>query len=61
MTDNAATRVDRENSPISGNVRSMVKPSQGDRLEWLFREALRRQQVHPLRELLRRYRSREGA
>ena len=29
--------------------------------EWLFRDALRRRQVHPLMELLRRYRDQEGA
>ena len=32
-----------------------------ERFEWLFRDALRRRQVHPLMELLRRYRGQEGA
>jgi len=32
-----------------------------DRVEWLFRDSLRRSQVHPLMELLRRYRDQEGA
>jgi len=32
-----------------------------DRVEWLFRDSLRRREVHPLMELLRRYRDQEGA
>ena len=28
----------------------------GSRIDWLFRDALRRRQIHPLMELLRRYR-----
>lgn len=35
--------------------------ARADRVEWLFRDALRRRQVHPLMELLRRYRGRESA
>ncbi|MFL6625914.1 MAG: hypothetical protein ACJ8G1_05640 [Vitreoscilla sp.] len=30
-----------------------------DRVDWLFRDSLRRHQVHPLMELLRRYRDQE--
>ena len=61
MIDEIASRTHRENSRGSGEVHSQGKSTQGDRLEWLFREALRRQQVHPLMELLRRYRSQGGA
>ena len=32
-----------------------------DRVEWLFRDSLRRSQVHPLMAVLRRYRDQEGA
>jgi hypothetical protein len=32
-----------------------------DRVEWLFRDSLRRRQVHPLMELVRRYRDQERA
>jgi hypothetical protein len=35
--------------------------SQADRVEWLFRDSLRRRQVHPLMELLRRYRGQDAA
>ncbi len=35
--------------------------ARADRVDWLFRDALRRRQVHPLMEPLRRYRDREGA
>jgi hypothetical protein len=31
-----------------------------ERVEWLFRESLRRRQVHPLMELVRRYRGDQG-
>jgi hypothetical protein len=34
--------------------------TRADRVDWLFRDALRRRQVHPLMELLRRYRGQEG-
>ena len=61
MIDEVATRTPCGNSPGSGKAPSRDTPAQGDRLEWLFRDALRRQQVHPLMELVRRYRSREGA
>jgi hypothetical protein len=30
-----------------------------DRVDWLFRDSLRRREVHPLMELLRRYRDQE--
>ncbi len=30
-----------------------------DRVEWLFRDSLRRRQLHPLMALLRRYRDQE--
>ena len=35
--------------------------AQGNRIEWLFRDALRRGHVHPLMELLRRYRGQDAA
>jgi len=35
--------------------------ARAERVEWLFRDSLRRRQVHPLMELLRRYRGQEGA
>ena len=61
MTDEAATGVHRENAPSSQLMHARETPAGDERLEWLFREALRRKQVHPLMELLRRYRSQEGA
>lgn len=61
MIDEVATRTPCGNPPGSGEPQSRNTPVQGGRLEWLFREALRRQQVHPLMELMRRYRSQEGA
>ena len=61
MTDEVATRAHCENAPNSGRAHPAETSAQGDRLAWLFREALRRQQVHPLMELLRRHRSQEGA
>jgi|GEM_PF-1298941 len=61
MIDEVATCTPSGNTPGSGTVLLRDTPAQGDRLEWLFREALRRQHVHPLMELLRRYRSQEGA
>jgi hypothetical protein len=48
-------------SPAQAQAPASEKPAQGDRLAWLFRETLRRHQVHPLMELLRRYRGQEGA
>jgi hypothetical protein len=34
-----------------------TEPARGaGRIEWLFRDALRQQQMHPLMELVRRYR-----
>jgi hypothetical protein len=35
---------------------SPAVPAPADRIEWLFRDSLRRRQVHPLMDLLRRYR-----
>jgi len=35
-------------------------PTQPGRIAWLFRDTLRRRQVHPLMELLRRYRDQDA-
>jgi hypothetical protein len=35
------------------------KPARQERIDWLFRDALRSRQVHPLMELVRRYRERD--
>lgn len=32
-----------------------------DRVDWLFRDALRRREIHPLMRLVRAYRERRGA
>jgi len=60
MNDDTATRV-YPVSPPEVRPTPSAEPAQGDRVEWLFRDALRRRQVHPLMELLRRYRGQEGA
>jgi hypothetical protein len=44
-------------------VRAVVEPvgaapDSTSRIDWLFRDALRNQQVHPLMDLARRYRAR---
>ena len=31
------------------------------RIDWLFRDALRQRQIHPLMELLRRYRQQDAS
>jgi len=36
-------------------------PDRASRIEWLFRDALRKQQVHPLMDLVRRYRAKAGS
>ena len=37
------------------------KPSGSkERIDWLFRDALRRQQVHPLMDLVRRFRDKDA-
>jgi hypothetical protein len=35
--------------------------SDASRLDWLFRDALRNRRVHPLMELVRRYRQRDAS
>lgn len=35
-------------------------PGGPSRIDWLFRDALRNQQVHPLMDLVRRYRAKDG-
>lgn len=35
------------------------KPVRQERIDWLFRDALRNRQVHPLMDLVRRYRERD--
>ena len=34
-------------------------PSRSSRIDWLFRDALRNRQVHPLMDLVRRYRAKD--
>ena len=34
-------------------------PASPSRIDWLFRDALRTRQVHPLKDLVRRYRTKE--
>ena len=60
MTDETAALAHPAYSPSPQQACSPEQPMQGDRLSWLFRETLRRHQVHPLMELLRRYRGQEG-
>jgi hypothetical protein len=36
-------------------------PAPAPRIDWLFRHALRQRQVHPLMELVRRYREQDAA
>jgi len=46
--------------PGSPRALAPVPPTQGKRVEWLFRDALRRRQVHPLMDLMRRYRGEDA-
>ncbi len=34
-------------------------PGSSSRIDWLFRDALRNRQVHPLMDLVRRYRAKD--
>jgi len=61
MNDETATRPDPAGPAEPGQAPLAQANEQTDRVEWLFRDALRRRQVHPLMELLRRYRDQEGA
>ncbi|MDP9123194.1 MAG: hypothetical protein M3N82_01090 [Pseudomonadota bacterium] len=36
-------------------------PGSPSRIDWLFRDALRNRQVHPLMDLVRRYRAKDVA
>lgn len=36
-------------------------PGSSSRIDWLFRDALRNRQVHPLMDLVRRYRAKDAA
>ena len=36
-------------------------PASPTRIDWLFRDALRTRQVHPLKDLVRRYRAKDGS
>ena len=36
-------------------------PASSSRIDWLFRDALRNRQVHPLMDLVRRYRAKDVA
>lgn len=61
MNDNAAIHLPPANQASSQRAPSAEPPKRADRVEWLFRDALRRHQVHPLMELMRCYRGPEGA
>jgi hypothetical protein len=50
----------------SAKMRAIVEPVRAapdspSRVDWLFRDALRNQQVHPLMDLVRRYRTKDGS
>lgn len=49
------------NPPVSPRSEVPEPAARVDRVEWLFRDSLRRHQVHPLMELVRRYRDQERA
>lgn len=38
---------------------AQAAPTSPSRIDWLFRDALRNQQVHPLMDLVRRYRAKD--
>jgi len=61
MIDKAATHLPPASQAGPQQASPPEPPARADRVEWLFRDALRRRQVHPLMELLRRYRGQEGA
>lgn len=61
MIEKAAPHLPPANQADSMQTRSPEPSARADRVDWLFRDALRRRQVHPLMELLRRYRGRESA
>jgi hypothetical protein len=61
MIDDTATRPDPADPAELRQAPLPQAHEQAGRVEWLFRDALRRRQVHPLMELLRRYRDQEGA
>jgi len=61
MIDETATRPGPAGPAEPRQAAIAQSPPQAGRIEWLFRDALRRRQVHPLMELLRRYRDQEGA
>lgn len=61
MTDKAAPPLPPTNQAGPRQAPSPEPVARAGRVEWLFRDALRRRQVHPLMELLRRYRGPEGA
>ena len=49
-------------SPAEAHAAAEPAPAASDRpsrVEWLFRDALRNQQVHPLMDLVRRYRAKD--
>jgi len=48
-----------ENPPVPPLAEPPEPVARVDRVDWLFRDSLRRRQVHPLMELLRRYRDQE--
>jgi hypothetical protein len=61
MIDHTATHPHPGIPPESPQIPSPEPAAPADRLDWLFRDALRQRKVHPLMELLRRYRGREAA
>jgi len=48
-------------APARGNAPPGGTPEAPSRIDWLFRDALRQRQIHPLMELVRRYRQQEAA
>ena len=61
MNEKVAPRLPPASQADSMQTRPPEPSARADRVEWLFRDALRRRQVHPLMELLRHYRGRESA
>ncbi len=57
-TSAADTRAAVDNSPPKP--RALRPPGSPERIDWLFRDALRSQQVHPLMDLVRRYREKDA-
>ena len=61
MKDETAPTAGAPGAPRAPQRPATAAPAQADRIGWLFRDSLRRQQVHPLMELLRRHRGQDAA